>query len=380
MQDLSQNHAPGCQATKASEPLVSVVTPVHNTAQYLADCIRSVLAQSYQTWEYVIVNNASTDGSLEIARSFAAQDARIRIVNTDRLLPQVQNYNFALKQISRASRYCKIVQADDWIYPDCLREMVTLANSDPQISIVSAYWVNDRSGPGATVPSEGPERIKTVLSGREACRHYFLRDIYLFGSPTSVLYTSDLVRSRDPFFLEIEPGYFEDAELCFEVLIDSKLGFVRQILTYLRTQEDSIRQAIMSFDLDLIMKYMMIKKYGRLYLDESEYDYWDAKISRQYYHMLAWCLFRRRGDAFWKYHARGLELVGDRLDWGRVLRLQIPRFLNLVGNPKKTLEGLFEALGSLKRPPGMLPPGRPASQTPKRASAPTRKIGDLAAR
>ena len=62
-----------------------------------------------------------------IAESFAAQDARIRIVQTDRLLPQVQNYNFALREISSRARYCKMVQADDWIYPDCLKEMVAAA-------------------------------------------------------------------------------------------------------------------------------------------------------------------------------------------------------------------------------------------------------------
>ena len=74
-----------------------------------------------------------------IAESFAARDARIRIVETDRLLPQVQNYNFALRQISSQARYCKMVQADDWIYPDCLKEMVAAAETDPEIAIVAAY-------------------------------------------------------------------------------------------------------------------------------------------------------------------------------------------------------------------------------------------------
>src|SRR5271157_3883591 len=134
---------PGLKTARSvdSPPLVSVVTPVHNTAPYLTDCIRSVLAQSYQAWEYIIVNNASTDGSLEIAESFAAVDSRIRIVNTDRLLPQVVNFNFALRHISPGSRYCKMVFADDWIYPKCLEEMVGLAETDPEIAIVGAYRI-----------------------------------------------------------------------------------------------------------------------------------------------------------------------------------------------------------------------------------------------
>ena len=54
-------------------PLVSVVTPVYNGETYLAACIESVLSQSYSNWEYVIVNNCSTDRTLDIASDYAAR-------------------------------------------------------------------------------------------------------------------------------------------------------------------------------------------------------------------------------------------------------------------------------------------------------------------
>ena len=57
----------------ASEPLVSIVTPVYNEAEYLAECIESILAQLYQNWDYTIVDNCSTDGSVEVARRYAAK-------------------------------------------------------------------------------------------------------------------------------------------------------------------------------------------------------------------------------------------------------------------------------------------------------------------
>ena len=56
------------------QPRVSVVTPVHNEERYLAECIDSVIAQTYQNWDYTIVDNCSTDRSLEIAQAYGEKD------------------------------------------------------------------------------------------------------------------------------------------------------------------------------------------------------------------------------------------------------------------------------------------------------------------
>ena len=53
------------------EPLVSVVTPVYNGEKYLEECIESVLNQTYKNWEYIILNNCSTDRTLEIAEQLS---------------------------------------------------------------------------------------------------------------------------------------------------------------------------------------------------------------------------------------------------------------------------------------------------------------------
>lgn len=122
-----------------SKPLVSIVTPVHNEAGYLAECIESVLAQTYQQWDYTVIDNFSTDGSLEVARRYAAKDRRIRVHTNQQLLPVIRNHNVALRQISPASKYCKVVFGDDWIFPNCLEEMVAVAETHPSVGIVGAY-------------------------------------------------------------------------------------------------------------------------------------------------------------------------------------------------------------------------------------------------
>lgn len=63
--------------------LVSIIMPAYNAERYVADAIRSVLAQTYQDWELVVVDDGSKDGTAGIARDLAAQDARIRLVSRE---------------------------------------------------------------------------------------------------------------------------------------------------------------------------------------------------------------------------------------------------------------------------------------------------------
>src|SRR5580698_8030349 len=92
----------------ASQPLVSVVVPVYNEEQFLAECLESILAQTYGNWECVIVNNYSTDRSPEIARRYADSDPKIKVYDTAEFLRAVPNFNGALRRISPASKYVKI--------------------------------------------------------------------------------------------------------------------------------------------------------------------------------------------------------------------------------------------------------------------------------
>ena len=114
--------------TLGSQPFVSVVTPFYNTRDYLGECVESVLHQTHQNWEYVLVDNCSTDGSSELAAQYASRfPERIRLIHTESFLTQVQNYNFALSCISPNSKYCKMVQADDWLFTDCIGRMVEVS-------------------------------------------------------------------------------------------------------------------------------------------------------------------------------------------------------------------------------------------------------------
>jgi glycosyltransferase involved in cell wall biosynthesis len=290
------------------EPLVSVVTPFHNTEAYLAECIESVLAQSYRNFEYVLVDNQSTDRSGAIAEDYARRDGRIRLIHTDRLRPQVPNYNFALEQIAPGSVYCKMVQADDWLFPRCLTEMVELAEAHPSVAVVSSYRMVEKEVSGVGL---GPK--ETVVSGRRACRFFLFGKGFLFGSPTTVLYRGDVVRARRPFF---ELGRLhEDTEALYEILADRDFGFVHQVLSFSRREEGSIMVGSRTFSPDLLDRLIIVRRFGATYLEPDEYQSCSTHALKCYYRALAaqWLRerLRPRDQAFWAYHRHGLNSIGE---------------------------------------------------------------------
>src|SRR5438552_1134213 len=115
-------------------PLVSVLTPVYNGAKYLAKCMDSVLAQTYHNWEYIVVNNYSTDNSLDIACSYARRDNRIRVESNRQFVGVIENHNAAFRSISKESRYCKVVSADDHLFPECIEKLVEVAEREPRVT------------------------------------------------------------------------------------------------------------------------------------------------------------------------------------------------------------------------------------------------------
>jgi glycosyltransferase involved in cell wall biosynthesis len=317
------------------EPLISVVTPVYNTETYLAECIESVLLQSYANYEYIIVNNCSTDRSLDIAQSYAKKDRRIRVVDYDLFVGQSQNYNRALQLISDKSKYCKIVQADDWIFPECLSKMAALAETKPSIGIVSSYRIL-----GTMISNYGLPFPISIISGRETCRRHLIDGIYLFGSQTSLLFGSDIVRKRTPFFPE--RSYHPDAEACYEILQDRDFGFVHEILTFSRTDNDSISSDRLQFNPNLLSAFVSVLKYGNVYLEKDEYARCYGRVKERYFKFLGRAYLRNCDGNFWAYHRQGLENIGYSLRKRELVKYALLFILDKACDPYTTVSRTVE--------------------------------------
>jgi glycosyltransferase involved in cell wall biosynthesis len=317
----------------AQQPLVSVVTPVYNEEEYLAECIESVLAQTYQNWDYTIIDNCSTDRSLEIAHRYAAKDTRIRIHDNKHFLEMLPNHNVAVRQVSPASKYCKVVLGDDRIFPRCLERMVAVAEEYPSVGVVCAYELCGQQVRITGLPSE-----QNLVAGHEACSDFLLDKLLLFGSQNSVLYRADLVRNRDPFY--VETNMYADFEACFALLRSSDLGFVHDVLTYSRPRARSVGAISADIGANYGSMLDILFTYGRECLTTEEFEEClGAQLSR-YYRFLGRRLWVERDHGFWSYHKATFAKAGIHFSRARLAKTAVGQLCGTVLDPKSTAESV----------------------------------------
>jgi glycosyltransferase involved in cell wall biosynthesis len=124
--------------TATADPVVSIVMPTHNRADYIGAAIASVLEQTYADWELVIVDDGSTDDTREVVAQFLPRDPRIRYVQEE------ENRGIALSRnngVARSrGRYIAMLDSDDaWGSPDKLALQVAALDADPQLDIVGTW-------------------------------------------------------------------------------------------------------------------------------------------------------------------------------------------------------------------------------------------------
>ncbi|SCJ44446.1 Chondroitin polymerase [uncultured Clostridium sp.] len=111
---------------KMNEPLFSVILPVHDTRDYLDECLNSALTQSLDDFELICIDNGSTDGSEALLDRYAQQDARMQVFHQmDRGLSNARNVGLAAAR----GRYIAFLDSDDVLKPQALQRMYAAMSS-----------------------------------------------------------------------------------------------------------------------------------------------------------------------------------------------------------------------------------------------------------
>jgi glycosyltransferase involved in cell wall biosynthesis len=321
-------------------PLVTVLTPVYNGEAYLAECIESVLAQTYDRFDYVIVDNASTDKTADILEEYAGRDPRIRVVRNDHLVPVVENHNIALRNTSPAAAWCKLVSADDVLMPECLEKMVSLALAHPSVGLVAAYQMQ-----AARVALVGLPFPSPVTPGRYVGRASLLGRLSVFGNPTAHMLRADYVRGRDPFY--DESTIHADEASCYEILQTADFGFVHQVLTYQRVHRGTVTFSVARrLNTYLLAHMKILTSYGRVYLSADEYERVVEQRMDVYYKFLARALLSPARQEIWEHHTRGLAALGIAVRRDRLTRAILGELGRAVLAPATYARKIARVMGS----------------------------------
>jgi glycosyltransferase involved in cell wall biosynthesis len=117
-----------------TNPLISVVMPVHNARPFLGESIRSILEQTFSDFEFVILDDASADGSVELLREWSLRDKRIHLHESKKRLGLSGSANAVVSK-ARASIVARM-DADDIAHPDRLRRQWNIIEGRPDVAVV----------------------------------------------------------------------------------------------------------------------------------------------------------------------------------------------------------------------------------------------------
>jgi glycosyltransferase involved in cell wall biosynthesis len=144
---------------------VDIVVPVYNYGRYLPECIRSVSSQGIEDFRILIVDNASTDNTVEIARELAKSDPRVTVMSRETNRGLFASYNEGVAWAE--AEYFLVLCADDMLAPGCLERAVSLMDQREDVVFVhgaEALYFEGQASPETTPADDLPECV--IVSGR----------------------------------------------------------------------------------------------------------------------------------------------------------------------------------------------------------------------
>jgi len=206
-------------------PKVSVIMPAYNSEKYIGTAIESILNQTYKDFEFIIVNDCSTDNTLQTIQSYSKKDRRIKVIDSKVNLKVGKAGNKALQEAK--GDYIVRLDSDDWSYPERIEKQVKYMDEHPDIVLSSGNMeicdeklnVKNRSN----LPTQ-PEEIMRVL---------------LQYNPT--VHSAMIYKRKEALELG---GYSLDAAEDYMLVIDmsskGKLGNLDDILVKYRVSNNSV--------------------------------------------------------------------------------------------------------------------------------------------
>lgn len=233
---------------------ISIVIPVYNVENFLVKCLDSVVKQTYQDIEIIIVNDGSTDQSYSILQRYLVKDKRIKVINQENQGLSAAR-NVGMENVS--GEYVWFVDSDDYIAIDACEKIVDKLNSKPfDLLFLGRYRVWDKCKLYDRVSWEG-EKIET---GEQYLLGAVAHNIFTASACNKIIKTS-LLKEYNIYF---EQGVlYEDLYFVFKCLLhaDCVTTLEQALYFYRQNRQDSIINTIKERDKDVLKTIEFIENY-----------------------------------------------------------------------------------------------------------------------
>ena len=200
--------------------MISVIVPVYNTADYLEDCILSIVNQSEKDLQILLIDDCSTDASSSILDQWQKRDSRIEVIHKEKNSGVSESRNLGLQMAK--GEFISFIDSDDWIEPDMYAQLLRVI-TDADADIAFAGYKRITPSGAASVYSEYASG--TVVSQEEALKHCIPQrnagkyDLYIWDK----LFRKQALMLNGSMHL-FDPTYYysEDILWLIQVLLHSK--------------------------------------------------------------------------------------------------------------------------------------------------------------
>lgn len=221
-------------------PQVSIIVPIYNIEQYLAECLDSLINQTLKDIEIICINDGSTDNSEQIAKEYAQKDNRIKIINKKN-----SGYGHTINTGINAatSDYIGILESDDFAEPKMFEELFELIEKNDCDFVKSDFYIYF-SKPKNILKRLAFEGLLTnqIINAKENPK-----TLKIIPSVWSAIYKKDFLLNNDINFLETPGASYQDVAFHFKTIMSAK-RFLLTDKAYVYYRNDNPSSSVKSKD------------------------------------------------------------------------------------------------------------------------------------
>ncbi|WP_319638589.1 DNA-deoxyinosine glycosylase [Lacrimispora sp. 210928-DFI.3.58] len=254
-------------------PFISLIIPVYNAEKYLRRCFNSVLGQTFQDMEVIVINDGSTDGSLSICREYEEKDSRFVVIDKENTgVSDSRNQAIAVAK----GCYLQFIDSDDWLTPDATELLAEAAGKYDCDLVVADFYRVERA-----VYTEKQHIRERGLLTREQYAEYMMQDPadFYYGVLWNKLYRKSIIEEHQ---LKME----EELRFCEDFLFN--LRFIRHAARFAAIQTPIYyymkrKGSLVSTDWKkanaVALKLRLLKEYKELYQSMGLYEENELRIN-----------------------------------------------------------------------------------------------------